>query len=121
MQEKHRDWGVPDLHRTDTPARKTCRDSGPFTSPEAVRLANEKRGSLSLLPSESGDKQLDQPGSSSANEVVRKAPPRLRQPARGRHVLLAPEVEPIRRRVGTTQEGASEKSEINPWGFPKSL
>ncbi len=60
---------------------------------DAPRLANEKRARLNLLPSESGDKQLDEPRSSSANEAVKKAPPRLRQPARQGHVLLAPKAE----------------------------
>ena len=60
---------------------------------DAPRLANEKRARLNLLPSESGDKQLDEPRSSSANEAVKKAPPWLRQPARQGHVLLAPKAE----------------------------
>jgi hypothetical protein len=65
-----------------------------ITGLEAARLANEKRARLSLLPSESGDRQLDQPGSSSANEVVKIAPPRLRQRDRhGGDVLLAPKAE----------------------------
>src|SRR5436305_4218392 len=64
-----------------------------ITSLEAARLASEERAHLSLLPSESGDKQLDEPRSSSANEAVKKAPPRLRQPARQGHVLLAPKAE----------------------------
>src|SRR5438067_8932064 len=64
-----------------------------ITSLEAARLASEERAHLSLLPSESGDKQLDEPRSSSANEAVKKAPPWLRQPARQGHVLLAPKAE----------------------------
>jgi hypothetical protein len=65
-----------------------------ITGLEAARLANEKRARLSLLPSESGDRQLDQPGSSSANEVVKIAPPRLRQRDRhGGDVLLAHKAE----------------------------
>jgi len=45
------------------------------------------------LPPESGDKQLGEPASSSADEVAKKAPPRLRQPARGGNVLPAPKAE----------------------------
>jgi len=55
--------------------------------------ASEKRARLSLLPPESGDKQLGEPASSSADEVAKKAPPRLRQPARGGNVLPAPKAE----------------------------
>jgi hypothetical protein len=61
---------------------------------EAARLANEKCARLSLLPLESeelpaepGEKQLG------TNEVVKKAPPRLLQPARGGDVLPAPKAE----------------------------
>src|SRR6266480_1952710 len=64
-----------------------------ITGLEAARLANEKRARLSLLPPESGDKQLEKTGSPSADEVAKKAPPRLRQPARGGDVLLAPKAE----------------------------
>jgi hypothetical protein len=64
-----------------------------ITGLEAARLANEKRARLSLLPPESGDKQLGEPASSSADEVAKKAPPRLRQPARGGNVLPAPKAE----------------------------
>jgi hypothetical protein len=61
-----------------------------ITGLEAARLANEKRARLSLLPSASREKQLEKPGSPSANEGVKEAPPRLRQPARRGDVLLAP-------------------------------
>jgi hypothetical protein len=64
-----------------------------ITSLEAARLANEKHARLSLLPSASGDKQLGEPASSSADKVAKKAPPRLRQPARRGDVLLAPKAE----------------------------
>ena len=46
-----------------------------ITGIEAARLANEKRARLSLLPSESGDKQLDEPVSSLADKIAKKAPP----------------------------------------------
>src|SRR5438034_4056277 len=62
-----------------------------ITGSEAARLANEKRARLSLLPSQSGEQQLEKPGSD--NEMAKKAPPRLRQPASRGHVLLAPEAE----------------------------
>jgi hypothetical protein len=65
-----------------------------ITSLEAARLASEQGARLSLLPPESGDKQLDKPAASpSADKVAKKAPPRLRQPARHGHVLLAPKAE----------------------------
>jgi len=64
-----------------------------ITGIEAARLANEKRARLSLLPPESGDKQLGEPASSSPDEIAKKAPPRLRQPARGGNVLPAPKAE----------------------------
>src|SRR5438105_1045588 len=60
---------------------------------EAARLADEKRARLSLVPSESGDKQLDEPMRSSPVEFAKKAPPRLRQPARSRQVVPAPRAE----------------------------
>jgi hypothetical protein len=56
-------------------------------------LASQKRARLSLLPPESGDKLLDKPVSSSAEEVAKKAPPRLRELARDGRVLLAPKAE----------------------------
>ena len=55
--------------------RKDCIDGL-----EAARLANEKRARVSLLPPQSGEQRLEKPGS---DEVAKKAPPRLRQPARG--------------------------------------
>src|ERR1700756_592587 len=61
--------------------------------PEAPRLANEKRARLCLLPSESEDKQLDQPLPSSPGEVAKRAPPRLHQPARSGQVVPAPKAE----------------------------
>ena len=62
-----------------------------ITGIEAARLANEKRARLSLLPPQSGEQQPEKAGSD--NEVVKKAPPRLRQPARRGDVLLAPKAE----------------------------
>src|SRR5947207_14439959 len=59
----------------------------------AANLASEERARLNLLPSESGDKQLDEPVSSLADKIAKKAPPRLRQPARRGQVLLAPKAE----------------------------
>jgi hypothetical protein len=64
-----------------------------ITPLEAARLASEEPAHLSLLPPESGDKQLDEPASSSADKAAKKAPPRLGQPARRGHVLLAPKAE----------------------------
>jgi hypothetical protein len=64
-----------------------------ITTLEAARLANERRAPLSLVPSESGEKQLHQPGSSPAKEVVKNAPPRLCQRGRRGDVLLAPKAE----------------------------
>ena len=63
----------------------------PITGLEAARLANEKRARLSLLPPQSGEQQPEKAGSD--NVVVKKAPPRLRQPARGGNVLPAPKAE----------------------------
>lgn len=59
---------------------------------EAARLASEKRAGLSLLPSETEDKQLDEPVSSSADEIGNKAPPRLQRGERG-GVVLAPQAQ----------------------------
>src|SRR5438105_3351530 len=74
-----------------------------ITGIEAARLANEKRARLSLLPSESGEQGLEKPGSDnqeqqlekpgSDKKVAKKAPPRLRQPARRGEVLVAPKAE----------------------------
>ena len=64
-----------------------------ITDLEAARLASERRAHLSLLPPESGDKQLGEPASSSADKVTKKAPPRLRQPAGGGNLVLAPKAE----------------------------
>src|SRR5205823_1960104 len=64
-----------------------------ITPLEAANLASEERARLNLLPSESGDKQLDEPVSSLADKIAKKAPPRLRQPARRGQVLLAPKAE----------------------------
>jgi hypothetical protein len=54
-------------------------------------LANEKRPRLSLMPPQSGEQQLEKRGSE--NEVIKKTPPRLRQPARSGQVLPAPKAE----------------------------
>ena len=64
-----------------------------ITPLEAANLASEERARLNLLPSESGDKQLDEPVSSLVDKIAKKAPPRLRQPARRGQVLLAPKAE----------------------------
>jgi hypothetical protein len=61
-----------------------------ITGLEAARLANERRARLSLLPSEPAEKPLQEPGIASPKETVKKAPPRLRQPARRGNVVLAP-------------------------------
>ena len=63
-----------------------------ITSLEAARLASEKRASLSLLPSESGDKQLEIPGACLPQEVAKKAPPRLATSERG-NLLVTPKAE----------------------------
>jgi hypothetical protein len=57
----------------------------------AARLANEKRARLTLLPAESGEQQLENSGGD--NEMAKKAPPRLRQPARRGPVVVAPKAE----------------------------
>ncbi len=44
---------------------------------EAARLANEKREPVSLLPSQSEERQLEKPRSPSVNEIGKTAPPRL--------------------------------------------
>src|SRR5262249_31307484 len=66
--------------------RKDCIDGL-----EAARLANEERARVSLLPPQSGEQQLEKPRSD--NELAKKAPPRLRQPARGGPVVVAPKAE----------------------------
>src|SRR5947208_521727 len=78
--------------------RKDC-----ITGSEAAELATEKRARLNLLPSQSGEQGLEKPGSDnqeqqlekpgSDNKVAKKAPPRLRQPARRGEVLVAPKAE----------------------------
>ena len=60
---------------------------------EAARLANEKREPVSLLPSQSGERQLEKPRSPSANEVGKTAPPRLGKLGRRGDVILAPKAE----------------------------
>jgi hypothetical protein len=64
-----------------------------ITPLEAARLASQNRARLNLLPSESGEKQLDEPVRSSANEVAKKAPPRVRQPIPRGPILVAPKAE----------------------------
>src|SRR5262245_15758625 len=66
--------------------RKDC-----ISGSEAVELAMQKRARLTLLPPQSGEQQLEKPGSD--NEAAKKAPPRLRQPARRGEVLVAPKAE----------------------------
>src|SRR5262245_21024143 len=66
--------------------RKNC-----ITGSEAAELAMQKRARLSLLPPQSGEQQLEKPRSD--NEVAKKAPPRLRQPAERGEVLVAPKAE----------------------------
>ena len=56
-------------------------------------MANEKREPVSLLPSQSGEKQLEKSLDPSANEVVKKAPPRLGKLGRRGDVILAPKAE----------------------------
>ena len=60
---------------------------------EAARLANEKREPVSLLPSQSEERQLEKPRSPSANEVGKTAPPRLGKLGRRGDVILAPKAE----------------------------
>jgi hypothetical protein len=60
---------------------------------EAARLANEKREPVSLLPSQSEERQLEKPRSPSANEVGKTAPPRLDKVGRRGDVILAPKAE----------------------------
>jgi hypothetical protein len=50
-----------------------------------------KRARLNLLPPQSGQQELEKPGSD--NEAAKQAPPRLRQPARRGEVFLAPKAE----------------------------
>src|SRR5438876_6424212 len=74
-----------------------------ITGSEAAELAIEKRARLNLLPSQSGEQGLEKPGSDnqeqqlekpgSDKKVAKKAPPRLRQPARRGEVLVAPKAE----------------------------
>jgi hypothetical protein len=66
--------------------RKDC-----ITGSQAVEVANKKLARLSLLPPQSGEQQLEKPRSD--NEVAKKAPPRLRQPAKCGEVLVAPKAE----------------------------
>jgi hypothetical protein len=60
---------------------------------EAARLANEKREPVSLLPPQSGEKQLQESLDPSSNEIVKKAPPRLGKLGRRGDVILAPKAE----------------------------
>jgi hypothetical protein len=64
-----------------------------ITGLEAARLANEKREPVSLLPSSSGEKQREKFLNPSANEVGKKAPPRLGKLGSGADVILAPKAE----------------------------
>ena len=60
---------------------------------EAARLANEKREPVSLLPSQSEERQLEKPRSPSVNEIGKTAPPRLGKLGRRGDVILAPKAE----------------------------
>jgi len=66
--------------------RKDC-----ITGSEAVEVANKKLARLSLLPPQSGEQQFENPRSD--DEVAKKAPPRLRQPAKRGEALVAPKAE----------------------------
>jgi hypothetical protein len=56
-------------------------------------LANEKREPVSLLPSQSEERQLEKPRSPSVNEIGKTAPPRLGKLGRRGDVILAPKAE----------------------------
>jgi hypothetical protein len=60
---------------------------------EAARLANENREPVSLLPSQSEERQLEKPRSPSVNEIGKTAPPRLGKLGRRGDVILAPKAE----------------------------
>jgi hypothetical protein len=64
-----------------------------ITGLEAARLAHVNRDPVSLLPSDSGEKQFIAAARLSGGQFVKKAPPRLGKPSRRSEVCVAPEAE----------------------------
>ena len=78
----------------DAPDRGVrCRNTD--TSKDLRRLANDhaQRPPVRLLSSRSGEKQLVGPRCPSADQLVKKAPPRLNKPSRHGDVVAAPTAE----------------------------
>jgi hypothetical protein len=81
------EFEASDTVQNEEDMRKNC-----ISGSEAAELAMQKRKRLNLLPSQSGEQQLEEPGSD--NEAAKKRSPRLlRGPAKRGDVRLAPKAE----------------------------